>query len=195
MMVLAMEKTGARRTKRLTDQAASGVRTGASRAKQLTDQTAGATRIGVGGRPAASALDREVKRLNVQLADLRRRVAAVSRLEREVQQLTVEVAELRRLSEGGAEAAFDRSEWLRRHGVKPGEVEVVHPRLYSDVAMTVTEAAEELGLSLEQVRRHLRAEHIAGIPRRGPGGWVVSRESLAEFQRAREDRQRPKGQR
>jgi len=107
-----------------------------------------------------------------------------------VQQLTVEIAELRRSSDGGGEESFERSAWLASHGVKPGEVDVVYPRPFGDVAMSVAEAAEELGLSLEQVRRHLRAEHIAGIPRRGPGGWVVSRESVDDFKRAREDRAR-----
>ena len=88
---------------------------------------------------------------------------------------------------------FERSVWLAQHGIKPADVEMVHPRPLNDVAMTVAEAAEQLGLSREQVRRRLRAEQIVGIPRRRIGGWAVSRESVAQFQRTRTERQRPTG--
>lgn len=167
MMVLAMEKTGARRGARVAGEAGSTTRADAGRSSGMTP------------------LQRELKRLNLQLADLRRRTAAVPRLERAVRQLAVDVAELRRRADGSNEDVFERSAWLAQHGIKPADVEMVHPRPFGEVAMTVSDAAAELGLSLEQVRRHLRAGHIAGIPRRGPGGWVVSRESVADFQRER----------
>ena len=167
MMVLAMEKSGARRGARVAGEAGS------------------TTRAGAGREAGTTPLRRELKRLNLQLADLRRRTDAVPRLEREVRQLAVDVAELRRRADGSNEDVFERSAWLAQYGIKPADVEVVHPRPFGEVAMTVSDAADELGLSLEQVRRHLRAGHVAGIPRRGPGGWVVSRESVADFRRER----------
>jgi len=118
---------------------------------------------------------------------------AVAQLERQVRQLSVELAELRNGARPSAAEPFDRVAWLAQHGLTPADVEVVEPRPYGEVAMSVTEAARELGLSTEQVRRHLRSERIVGIPRRGRGGWVVSRASIEEFRdsRARTSRSQP----
>ena len=62
----------------------------------------------------------------------------------------------------------------------------VPKRSFSDVVMTVPQAAAALGLGEEQVRRLLRAEKLAGIPLGGRAGWQVSREAVMEMVVARQ---------
>ena len=47
--------------------------------------------------------------------------------------------------------------------------------------MTVAEAARELNLSIEQVRRHLRSGNLRGMPLGGRAGWRVSRADVTRF--------------
>lgn len=67
--------------------------------------------------------------------------------------------------------------WATRYGIDLGEFESlrVHPGIYS---MTVAEAAEQLGIGEEQVRRLLRSGSLAGIPLGGRYGWRISRASI-----------------
>jgi excisionase family DNA binding protein len=76
--------------------------------------------------------------------------------------------------------------WSKRYGIDLDEFVPFQPPAVGTYTMSVAEAARELGLSLEQVRRHLRAGHLRGIAMGGRAGWRVSRADLARFHETRE---------
>jgi len=77
--------------------------------------------------------------------------------------------------------------WARRYGIDLSEfepAEFIRPGRYT---MTVREAVRQLGISEEQVRRHLRSGVIRGIPLGGRNGWRVSRVSARAYAAEREE--------
>jgi excisionase family DNA binding protein len=79
----------------------------------------------------------------------------------------------------------ERLAWAARHGIDLEAIEPFHPAPLGTHTMTVAEAARELGLSLEQVRRHLRSGRLRGTPLGGRAGWRVSRADVAQFNASR----------
>src|SRR5258708_29150013 len=121
---------------------------------------------------------------------------SLSVLEKTVRRLQQEVAELRaRLDAVTATAADDMSPpehskdaraWAKRHGLDLDEFVPFQPPAVGTYTMSVAEAARELGLSVEHVRRHLRTGHLRGMALGGRPGWRVSRADLARFRETRE---------
>ena len=76
--------------------------------------------------------------------------------------------------------------WAKRYGIDLDEFVPFEGPPVGTYTMTVAEAATELGLSIEQVRRHLRSGSLRGLPLRGRAGWRVSRADAARFKQERE---------
>jgi excisionase family DNA binding protein len=120
----------------------------------------------------ASGLDATVRRLQRDVAELRSRLDAL----------------------GGAPSEADRIPrhskeklaWAKRHGVPLDELQPFEAPALGTHTMTVAEAARELALSLEQVRRHLRTGRLRGAALGGRAGWRVSRADVARFRVERE---------
>jgi len=118
-----------------------------------------------------------------------------SALEGAVRRLQQEVAELRARLDAmtGGQPAADRSSrpskeklaWAKRHGIALDDLQPFDAPPLGTHTMTVAEAARELGLSLEQVRRHLRTGRLRGTALGGRAGWRVSRADVARFREER----------
>lgn len=119
---------------------------------------------------SVSALQQVVRRLQREVAELRARLDAIT-------------------TDGEDQAAGKPSKemaaWAKRHAVDLDELEPFDPPSLGTHTMTVAEAARELDLSLEQVRRHLRSGHLRGTPLGGRAGWRVSRADVARFKQTR----------
>ena len=78
--------------------------------------------------------------------------------------------------------------WAKRYGIDLNEFVPfkINPGHFTE---TVAEAARDLGIGEEQVRRLLRSGVIRGIPLGGRFGWRVSRHSVAEYAQERLERQ------
>ena len=98
--------------------------------------------------------------------------ATLDALARDVQTLKRQVRRLTALLQDDAAKPAGPPDAARR------DLLPVPKRSFTDVVMTVPQAAAALGLGEEQVRRLLRAEKLAGIPLGGRAGWQVSRESV-----------------
>jgi excisionase family DNA binding protein len=116
-------------------------------------------------------------------------------LERIVRRLQREVAELRaRLDAFEAAPRTDASTpqhsaaklaWAKRHDIDLSAFEPHAPPALGTHTMTVAQAARELDLSIEQVRRHLRSGNLRGTPLGGRAGWRVSRADVARMAETR----------
>lgn len=71
--------------------------------------------------------------------------------------------------------------WASRYGIALDELVQIDLPPPGAHTMSVAEAAQELGLSHEQVRRHLRAGRLRGMPLGGRAGWRVSRADAKRF--------------
>jgi len=118
-----------------------------------------------------SALQRVVRDLQREVAELRARVDAVAPPK--------PAPELPRHSKA-------RLAWAKRYGIDLDEFVPYDGPPVGTYTMTVAEAAAELGLSIEQVRRHLRSGSLRGLPLSGRAGWRVSRADTARFKQERE---------
>ncbi len=115
-------------------------------------------------------------------------------LEQVVRRLQREVAELRARLDAMTDAAADapprhskeKLAWAKRHRIDLGDFEQFEPPPPGTYTMTVAEAARQLDLSLEQVRRHLRSGQLRGTPLGGRAGWRVSRADVTRFRAARQ---------
>jgi excisionase family DNA binding protein len=122
-------------------------------------------------------------------AESRAALELVRRLEREVADLRSRLDALTTDSRGGLPSGRHTKEklaWARRHGVDLDALEPFSAPTLGTHTMTVAAAARELGLSLEQVRRHLRSGRLRGIPLGGRAGWRVSRVDVARLRETRE---------
>lgn len=76
--------------------------------------------------------------------------------------------------------------WAQRHGIDLDEF-VPYPDMPPGTfTMSVAEAARDLRLSEEQVRRHLRSGRLEGVPLGGRAGWRVSRFAVTQMRLDRE---------
>jgi excisionase family DNA binding protein len=70
--------------------------------------------------------------------------------------------------------------WARRYGIDLTEFTPLDVTVGRH-SMTVTEAARELGIGVEQVRRLLRSGALSGVPLGGQHGWRVARTSVHDY--------------
>jgi excisionase family DNA binding protein len=71
--------------------------------------------------------------------------------------------------------------WAKRYGIDLDDLEPFNAAPLGTHTMTVADAARELGLSAEPVRRYLRAGRLRGTALGGRAGWRVSRADVARF--------------
>jgi excisionase family DNA binding protein len=124
------------------------------------------------------------------------RTLSLSGLEGVVRDLQREVAELRaRLDALSGTPVDDRVvprhskgklAWAKRYGIDLDEFVPRDGPPVGTYTMSAAEAAGELGLSLEQVRRHLRSGELRGTALRGRAGWRVSRADVDRLRQTRE---------
>lgn len=76
--------------------------------------------------------------------------------------------------------------WAKRYGIDLDDFVPLETPPVGTYTMSVAEAASDLSLSIEQVRRHLRSGALRGVPLRGRAGWRVSRADVARFRQERE---------
>ena len=117
-----------------------------------------------------SALERVVRRLQRDVADLRGRLDAIAGSPTELEQ------------PGDSK---EKLAWAKRHGINLSDFEPLEPPPLGTHTMTVAEAARVLELSIEQVRRHLRSGQLRGTALGGRAGWRVSRADVARLAAAR----------
>ena len=118
---------------------------------------------------SAPALERMVRRMQRDIAELRARIDAMP---------------------GPPEAAQPRHSkeklaWAKRHGIDLDQFEPFEPPALGTHTMTVAEAARVLSLSIEQVRRLLRSGRLRGTALGGRAGWRVSRTDVDRLAQAR----------
>ena len=120
---------------------------------------------------SAPALERLVRRLLKEVAELRARMDAISAASGEAQP---------------SRHSPEKLAWAKRHRIDLKEFEPLDAPQVGTHTMSVAEAARELNLSLEQVRRHLRSGNLRGTPLGGRAGWRVSRVDVARLKEMRE---------
>lgn len=76
--------------------------------------------------------------------------------------------------------------WAKRYGIDLNDFGPPVRIQVGRYTMTVREAAEQLGIGEEQVRRLLRSGAIRGIPLGGRNGWRVSRAGVRAYGQERE---------
>lgn len=124
------------------------------------------------------------------------RTMSVSALEGAVRDLQREVSEIRARLDAMAGPQDDAGliprhskearAWAKRYGIDLNDFVPLEAPPIGTYTMSVGEAAEQLGLSVEQVRRHLRSGQLRGTPLRGRAGWRVSRADVERFRQTRE---------
>jgi len=116
----------------------------------------------------------------------------VTDLEDAIRQLQQQVADIQAQLEALApeppktEHSPEALAWAQRYGIDLDEFVTLPSPPPGTYTMSVEEAALVLNLSQEQVRRHLRAGRLHGVPLRGRAGWRVSRIDMVRFKAERE---------
>jgi excisionase family DNA binding protein len=117
------------------------------------------------------------------------RQPALRRLQREVAELRARLDAMPGASGHGAQPSRHSPEkltWAKKYSIDLDNFEPLDASPVGTHTMNVAEAARALGLSLEQVRRHLRSGHLRGTALGGRAGWRVSRADVERFRVTRE---------
>ncbi len=109
----------------------------------------------------------------------------VRRLERELAELQARLDAMTATPPPQTHSPEARA-WAGKHGIDLEEFVPFPSAPPGTFTMSVADAAGELQLSQEQVRRYLRSGRLRGVPLGGRAGWRVSRYDVARFRAERD---------